>query len=498
MNEQQQSPLTRAHAFFSAIRRALSEFLWTPTLVILGFLLLAVGTYLLDRASWAWLEPIKHFLHTYIFADVAATAQLLRTTAGGLMTVTSVTISVLLLALQQSAAAMTTAVFDQFLRRRQNQLYFGFFVGLALYTLVTLATVNAPFNPVISAIVALVLTVVALFLLILLLYTTVNQIRPTEIIDTIHYHTLAARQRQLGLLASTRRSPQYAGPISRAVTATQRGMVTAIAVDALGTTLAKMTKDVEIVIKAPIGAYVAFGDELAIIHAATEDAADTLEKAVMAATTIERQRDITTDPDYGIEQMMTIAWSSISSAKSDIAPGLLTIYSLRDILARWSAEAANREAAAEPPLPIVYPDRALIQSINALESLAVISSESLQYQAFAEVLRTLADLFSRLPTPVQEHTMMVIQRLLSALGDHVLTTELDQALTALTTALTGAGHLENARAVEEAQSALRRSLGTLHSRATRAGWGWGKEDLACTPSYHAPSATAQNERQGLA
>ncbi|HRW09749.1 MAG TPA: DUF2254 family protein [Caldilineaceae bacterium] len=489
--------MTRAHAFFSAIRRALSEFLWTPTLVILGFLLLAVSTYLLDRASWPWLEPIKHFLHTYIFADVAATAQLLRTTAGGLMTVTSVTISVLLLALQQSAAAMTTAVFDQFLRRRQNQLYFGFFVGLALYTLVTLATVNAPFNPVISAIVALVLTVVALFLLILLLYTTINQIRPTEIIDTIHYHTLIARQRQLGLLARTRRSPQYAGPISRVVTATQRGMVTAIAVDALGTTLAQMTNDVEIVIKAPIGAYVAFGDELAIVHAATDDAADILEKAVMAATTVERQRDITTDPDYGIEQMMTIAWSSISSAKSDIAPGLLTIYSLRDILARWSAEAANREAA-EPPLPIVYPDRALIHSLNALESLAVISSESLQYQAFAEVLRTLADLFSRLPTPVQEHAIMVIQRLLSALGDHVLTTELDQALTALTAALTGAGHLEDAHAVEEAQSALRRSLGTLHSRATRAGWGWGQEALACDPVYRATSTTAEDERQGVA
>ena len=63
------------------------------------------------------------------------------------MTVASITISLLLLALQQSAANMTTQILDQFLRRRINQAYFGFFVGLALYSLVTLtlATVDKPF-----------------------------------------------------------------------------------------------------------------------------------------------------------------------------------------------------------------------------------------------------------------------------------------------------------------------------------------------------------------
>jgi uncharacterized membrane protein len=91
----------------------------------------------------------------------------------------------LLVALQQSAASLTHEVFDQFLRRRINQFYFGFFVGLALFALVTLATVTESFNPVFGATLAFLLTIMALYLLIVLLYTTVNQMRPAVIIEAI-------------------------------------------------------------------------------------------------------------------------------------------------------------------------------------------------------------------------------------------------------------------------------------------------------------------------
>lgn len=177
---------------YETIRRAFAEFLTIPTSMILGFLLLAAGSHALDRTEIAWLEPIRQVLKAYVFANAKATSDLLSTIAGGLITITSITFSLLLLAVQQSAASMTSEVFDQFLRRRHNQAYFGFFVGLALYTLVVLATVGDPFNPIYGATLAILLTVIALYLLILLLYTTINQIRPVEIIETIHDHTLAA------------------------------------------------------------------------------------------------------------------------------------------------------------------------------------------------------------------------------------------------------------------------------------------------------------------
>jgi hypothetical protein len=65
-----------------------------------------------------------------------------------------------------------------------------------------------------------------------------------------------------------------------------------------------------------------------------------------------------------------------ASAQSDPDAGLLTIYSLRDILARWSSppdEATEGEIA-----PIVYVDDVLPRLLNAFESLAVSASESMQ------------------------------------------------------------------------------------------------------------------------
>lgn len=255
----------------------------------------------------------------------------------------------------------------------------------------------------------------------------------------------------------------------RSVHTTRRGMVTDFSVDAVTVAIEKSGVQVEIVVKAPIGTYVAFQDEVAVVHAATESAADELAQVVQTAFVIERKRDITTDPEYGIEQMVTIAWSSISSAKSDIAPGLLTIYGLRDILARWSTEEEETTDSKQPQrLHIVYPDGAFTYVLHALESLAVISSESMQHQIFAAIVRTLADLFEGLPHEQQQQAETSICHLLSALGDHVLTSDLDAALSALVEALYAANLKETATAVQQAQTALTSSVGVLRSRTTRA------------------------------
>jgi len=209
---------------WDAIRRAFAEFLTIPTCLIVSFLLLAASSYALDHTEIIWLEPIRQVLQTRVFSDAGATSALLSTIASSLITATSITISLLLIAVQQSAGSMTSEVFEQFLRRRQNQFYFEFFVGFALYALVTLATVDEPFNPVFGATLAFLLTIIALYLLLLLFYTTINQMRPVEIIETIHDHILAAREQQLPLLRKTRRASRYNGAAYVSVQATSMGL----------------------------------------------------------------------------------------------------------------------------------------------------------------------------------------------------------------------------------------------------------------------------------
>lgn len=457
------------HRLGAAVRRAFAEFLKLPGAIVAGFLLLAAATTYFDYGHAGWLQPLREPIRTIFFQDSKATGDLLATIAGSIITITSITFSLLLLAVQQAAAALTHQVYDQFLRRKVNQVYFGFFVGLAVYALTILATADPPYNPVFGAALAMVLTVVALMLIIVLLYTTINQMRPTVVIETIHDLTLAARERQLGWLRQTRRSPQMKRTVSVPVRAAVHGYVVRVDLGALGAAVEKAQGKVEIVLKVSIGAYVAYQDPLAEVRGASSNAAAEVAEAVLPAIHIEQQRDLDTDPSFGVEQLAIIGWTSVSTAKSNPSPGLLVIRNLRDLLARWTAEEEQEKSSGAAPqtIPVVYTDDLFTHLMDAFETLAVVASESMQPQTAAEVIRTIAVVFDRLPADVRKRAEDMIRRMLSALGEHVLTAELNEALSGLIQTLDAAGRGETAALVRAAQERLGASVGKLGSRATR-------------------------------
>lgn len=146
-------------------------------------------------------------------------------------------------------------------------------------------------------------------------------------------------------------------------------------------------------------------------------------------------------------------------------------HSLRDLLARWCVELSEQSTvsadAGKEPVPVVYPDDVFAKMIDAYETLAVVASESMQPQTMAEVFRTFAVMFERLPGDQQARVEDLIRRSLSALGEHVLTAELNDALSDLIRALDTAGRRAAAAEVKVAQQALAASIGKLGSRATR-------------------------------
>ena len=350
MSSQQDRALTggQPRTIRAEIRRAVEEFLWLPSAIVAGFLFLALVTDVLDRSAAGWLQPVRSVMQGVVFNHPQSTGDLLGTIASSVITVTSITISLVLLAVQQSAGSLTFQVIDQFIRRRINQFTFGFFVGLAIYSLVILATVDPPFNPVIGATVALLLVMIALFLLLILLYTTINQMRPSTITNAIHDHTLAAREQQLSLLRRTRRYPLVNSDVGTVVRSPNSGFVVGIDLDGIGEAIDPSRGETEVVLLISVGSYVAYGDAIAEIRSYALDDMDSICKSVEDGVHLEYQRDLTRDPAYGIEQFVNIGWTSISTSKQNPQSGLLAIRRLRDLLARWAvAGGADRSGKGE-------------------------------------------------------------------------------------------------------------------------------------------------------
>ncbi len=408
------------------IQRAFREFLAFPTLIILIFILLAAATYLVERNQYQIPSPIFVFFRTRIFVDAEATSNLLGNIAGSIITVTSITITLLLLIVQQSASNLTTQVFDQFLRRRSNQFYFGYFIGAAVFTLLTLATVDEPFNPVFSASLVFFFTIIALFLLMVLFYATIHQMRPPVILGAIHDHALAARGSQRKLISRTRRQSLSLAPHSLEVRYDHHGFVTRIDLDELEDVLKFFPAVNEIILTVSVGNFVAYQSRVAEIKLLEEGEFNGLMEHVRGAIELERSRDIVTDAAYAVTQLEQIAWTVLSPSKSNLSPGLQVIHLLRDLLSRWAEDA--RETVEAQVLPIVYNDDVIGNLIQAYESLPVIAMQSREHQVISVMLESISSVYPQLPDDWRDPVESALLRLLPTLDAHLLTSGLEQAL----------------------------------------------------------------------
>ncbi len=471
MNIEKLSP-----GIFVRMRRAFNKFLKIPFYILVGFVVLAIFVYALDGSDAAWLHALRSAIKSYAFESAKETGQFLGAVSSGLITATSITISMLLMTLQQSASTLSSQVIDQFLHRRYNQVYFGFFVGVTFFSFLLQAATTSSFNPVVGAALTVVFVGAAVFTIVLLLYSTVYQMRTETIIGEIHYQTLKARRRQQSFLLRTRRESQIEAPVEYPVRAEKYGFVTHIDLDLMREAVAHAAGDVEIVLQFAFGTFVAYEDVVAIVKAQTEEIAARVGESVLQALTLERQRDLFFDAAYGLEQFEMVAWTSISTSKSNPEPGLLVIRNLRDVMSRWMAVEETPsldEGDVAPPVPVVYEDDVLLKLLGVFESLAVASSESMQHQNYTEVVHTLAKLYPRMPEALQGRAEDLIRRILSAMGDHVLTSKLSEDLELLVWTLREAGAGETAQAVATAHAELRQSVGELNSRSTRVKAGGG-------------------------
>jgi|GEM_PF-4996846 len=99
---------------FEEMRRAFDEFLALLTAIMAGFIALAALAYVLDAEGVAALRPARQAMQRLVFTTPEAAAQLLGVIASGLITVSALTFSLVLLAVQQAAGSLTFSVIEQF------------------------------------------------------------------------------------------------------------------------------------------------------------------------------------------------------------------------------------------------------------------------------------------------------------------------------------------------------------------------------------------------
>jgi uncharacterized membrane protein len=454
------------------VLRALEEFLAIPLLLILGFAALAVLLQYLDRATPGWLQPVRSYAQQWAFSTPESTGQFLDGVVGGMFTQVSIVITMLLVVLQQSATKMGNAIFDQFLNRHRNQVFAGYVTGTLTLALILRAVASETFNPVIGATALLGVVLFLMGLFVWFLYSIIEQMRPETVAHTIREGTHAAYERHVKFLARFRSKSQSKAPVQARIKASDAGFVAVLDADRLTQCLQSCSEDVEVVLSSVIGDYVSYLDDIAEIKGHDPIQAEEVARCVIGAYRLEPERNIKNDPTYGLEQLEMIAWTESSSAEHNPETGLIVLHILQDLLLRWF-ERDNEPSGSlrfdeGQQLPVVYASEGIVDhTMDIVESLATIASESMQHQTFTEIINVITAVYPHMGREQRARVDDTLRRIVSTMGIHVLTRDLDIALTTLTQRLETYGARRSAEWMTEAHTQMLASLGKVGSRFTR-------------------------------
>lgn len=379
----------------SRLREQLQGFWVIPGGVAVGYALL---TLLLLRIDSAMAGAGTGF---GFGGDAAAARGILVSVAGGIISMTSLTLSLTVVTLQLASSQFTPRALKSLLADRINQVVAGSFVGTVAYALLVLRVVREEteqdpgFVPALSVTVCIGLALLALALLLLFVHHIGQIIKVEHIASTVGHGTLKTADRlypePYGKPAAHPLPPAPSEPPGT-VAPTRPGYVETLALDRIAHALDGRAERVEVLL-AP-GDFATPASPVVLVWPAAA-LGDEQRKAVRHALTVSNERDLEHDVGFGIRQLTDIALRAVSPGINDPTTAVTCIGYLTAVLERLAGRELPTEHRAFAGTSLVLHARCVSfeshLSTGFLEIARFASTDPRVVQALLDGLRRVAD-----------------------------------------------------------------------------------------------------------
>lgn len=255
--------------------------------------------------------------------DAAAARSVLSSIAAGVISMTSLTLSLTIVTLQLASSQFTPRALKNLLSDRTNQLVAGAFLGTVAYALLVLRSVreddeqDTGFVPALSVTIGIGLALLALALLLVFVHHVGQIIKVENIAAGIALSSLKAADRlypepygEPAADSGPRRSAEPPGE----VTSSRPGYVEAIALDHITAAFAGKAQRIEVLL-AP-GDFATPAQPVVLVWPSSALGARE-RKAVRRAFTVSSERDLRNDIGFGLRQLADIALRAVSTGIND-------------------------------------------------------------------------------------------------------------------------------------------------------------------------------------
>ena len=305
----------------------LQSSLWfRPTLFTLIAVMLAFVSTAVDQR----MTP-PEFLNT----DANSARALLSAIASSMLTVTSLTFSIIMVALVLASQQFSPRVLRNYMSDHVSQNVLGIFIGTFVFTLLVLGRINeqepTPFVPVFSILFSFVLTLLSVGGFIYFVHHMAKTIHVSDITMRVARHTVALLDEPLLQLDPFPQTAAAATSMQQgaAVPALHPGYVQAI--DFHGLLLVAVEKDVVVRLARLVGDYVPQGALLLDVFPASA-LDEALCKTLYHHIDIGEERTMFQDVRFGVRQLVDIALRALSPAVNDPTTAVNCIDHLSNIL----------------------------------------------------------------------------------------------------------------------------------------------------------------------
>jgi len=310
--------------------------LWVIALTSLAFVLIIV-----DRTQSASFQPIAS-LSWYFAGDPDGARTILGSIATGMLTVTTLAFSIMMVAVVQTANAYSPRLLPQYLSDRANQHVLGILIGTFLYSILVLRVVRSTtefqFVPLLATNVSVLLALLSTAAFIFFINHASHSISVSNIIRLISDAAADIIEKEaifpenMGEAWSGEEPPPFPPEPPAVLKAEAGGYIELIAANPL--LKAAVAAGAVVRLEAGIGDYILPGRPLATIWPASA-CTDDLATAVHGAILLGRQRSLIQDLLFGIRQLSDVAVRALSPGINDPGTAVHCIDSLALLITRW-------------------------------------------------------------------------------------------------------------------------------------------------------------------
>jgi uncharacterized membrane protein len=267
------------------------------------------------------LGPGDETEHWWLYSGEASTARdLLSSLLGGLMTMTSLVVSVTFVILTLAANQLGPRLISIFMGDRQIQAVLGLYIGTILYVIVVLRTLDDTLGsegvPHLAVTAGSVLTILCLLALLFYVHKIAYSIIADNVVESVYQEFCSSLH---NILPRDRDEERHDGGGFAAGSSWGMGLGTAgylQVVDYDRLLALACEDDLRIEVKVRAGHYVLRQGEHVVVHGDVSPDRKA-EKKIRSAFTVGAERTPAQDPEHGIRQLVEIATRALSPGTND-------------------------------------------------------------------------------------------------------------------------------------------------------------------------------------